>query len=113
MIKHQISFNGYLNFVVWDMEAILIKNHDKTSDKLQWVSKHKPSVSIASNVLGYETPYCLVNENSENLISEMMEYINEISQVNLDRMEETYAHIIDQLNDLIEYYSNNDPQKSH
>ena len=77
------------------MEAILIKNHDKSSDKLQWLSKHKPiSISIASNVLGYEAPYCLVNEKSDNLIYQMMEYINEISQVNQDTMEETYQHII-------------------
>ena len=94
------------------------EKHDKSSDKLQWVSKHKLiSVSIASNVLGYEALYCLVNENSENLISQMMEYINEISRVNQDRMEETYHHIIDQLNELIEYYSNNESQqlseKSH
>ena len=72
------------------MEAILTKSHDKTSDKLQWLSKHKPiSISIASNVLGYETPCCLVNENSESLISEM-EYINEISVCNQDNLEETY-----------------------
>ena len=108
----------FRKFIVWDMEAILIKNHDKSSDKLQWLSKHKPiSVSIASNVLDYEVPYCLVNESADDLISQMMEYINEISRVNQDRMEEKYQHIFDQLNDLIEYYSNDESHqlsmKSH
>ena len=57
--------------------------------------------------MGYETPCYFVNENSEGLISEMMEYINKISLCNQDNLEETYQHIFDQLNELIDYYSNN------
>ena len=78
VLDQEITY--FRKFVVWDMEAILIKKQERSSDKLQWVSKHKPSVSIASNVMGYKTPFCFVNENPENVIEEMMEYINKISK---------------------------------
>ena len=73
------------------------------------VYKHKPiSISIASNVLGYEMSYCFVNENSVLLFSEMIKYFNEISHVKQDNLQETYQHIFDQLKELIDYYSNNE-----
>ena len=60
------------NFIVWDMEAMLQKiqspNHleDKT---LQWLTKHVPiSISIASNVTGFEEPKCIVELNEKKNI---------------------------------------------
>ena len=53
------------NFIVWDMEAMLQKiqsTSDSQDKKLQWLTKHVPiSISIASNVSGYEEPKCIVD----------------------------------------------------
>ena len=63
-------------------------------------------------MLGYEYSHCIVKENSESLIAEMVEYINKISQVNQDNLEQTYQHIIDQLNELVDYYLNNESEQN-
>ena len=70
------------------MEAVLMKKEISTSDKLTWVSEHVPiSVSIASNVTGYETPVCFVNKESVELINDMMTYLSEISASNKEEMD--------------------------
>ena len=49
-----IEYQFYNKFIVWDMEAILLKSNISHSDKMTWVSQHHPvSVSIASNVENY------------------------------------------------------------
>ena len=44
------------------------------SDRVQWIARHVPlSVSLASNVPGYETPRCYVTEgDSDKLVADMM-----------------------------------------
>ena len=48
------------NFIVWDMEAMLKQFQSLTTTedkKLKWLTKHVPiSISIASNVTGFEEP---------------------------------------------------------
>ena len=97
----------YDKFVVWDMEAVLLKREILTSDKLTWISEHVPvSVSIASNVAGYESPVCFVNEKSDELINEMMTYLSEISASNKDEMFEKYDFILAQIDNLLMKYAN-------
>ena len=107
MFPQKLQF--YDKFVVWDMEAVLAKKEIVTSDKLTWVSQHLPvSVSIASNVTGYESPVCFVNENPSDLINEMMTYLSEISVSNEEEMIQKYDFILLQLDNLISKYSNYD-----
>ena len=88
-----------------------MKKEISTSDKLTWVSEHVPvSVSIASNVTGYETPVCFVNEKSTDLINDMMTYLSEISASNKEEMDEKYNFILMQLDNLIHKYTNIDTQ---
>ena len=59
----------YHNFSVWDMEAVLLKLEQNVTDKLHWISRHEPiSLTIASNIDGYNNPKCFVDISSKNLI---------------------------------------------
>ena len=103
----------YDKFVVWDMEAVLMKKEISTTDKLKWVSQHVPvSVSIASNVTNYEEAVCFVNENSIELIDQMMNYLSEMSAYNKGQMVEKYNYILAQIDNLISKYANVDTDSS-
>ena len=96
----------YQKFSVWDMEAILLKLDQSVTEKLHWISRHEPiSVSIASNVDSYNNPKCFVDSSSKNLITKMMEYLNQISEVNANNQKYEYKYVFDALDQLIERYS--------
>ena len=96
----------YQKFSVWDMEAILLKLDQSVTEKLHWIPRHEPiSVSIASNVDGYNNPKCFVDSSSKNLITKMMEYLNQISEVNANNQKYEYKYVFDALDQLIERYS--------
>ena len=98
----------YDKFIVWDMEAILLKSNVDKTEKLTWISQHHPiSVSIASNVENFQESECFVNSNAIQLIDEMMSYISEISLYNKEIMMEKYSEVYHQLNELISQYHNN------
>ena len=63
-------------FAVWDMEAMLeqIEQEGDIGAKLSYSHKHKAvSCSIASNVNGFTEPYCIVKENTQELVNDMFE----------------------------------------
>ena len=96
----------YHNFSVWDMEAILPKIEQNVTDKLHWISKHEPiSVSIASNVDGYNNPKCFVDISPKNLISKMMEYLNEISEIIANNLKMKFKYVFEAFDELMERYS--------
>ena len=81
----------YPAFIVWDMEAVLMKTNTSSTDQLHFLSKHIPvSVSVSSNVEGFCEPKCFVDIFSNNLISKMMTYLIEISSANLSRLKVKY-----------------------
>ena len=95
----------YKHFVVWDMEAMLQKINQRTSDKLQWISRHVPvSVSITSNVQGFESPRCFVETSTSTLILKMMTYIKRISFDAYSKLKKDYSDILNQLEELHEKY---------
>ena len=104
----------YNKFIVWDMEAILLKSNINKSEKLTLISQHHPiSVSIASNVENFQTPECFVVTEPDQLIEQMMTYISEISLYNKEIMMEKYYEVYFQLNELISKYNDNsDSNKS-
>ena len=70
----------YPYFAVFDMESILQKINDKTSDKLCFTQRHVPiSVSVNSNVPGFESPYHIVDQNLDVLLEQMVSYMTQIS----------------------------------
>ena len=68
-------------------------NVPANSDKLQWSARHVPlSVSVASNVPGYEPAQCYVTDgDSDKLVADMMDHLTAISDAAYDSLLPLYA----------------------
>ena len=68
-------------FIVYDFEAILSPvTEEQPTPCLKWLRKHEPiSVSVASNVTGFEKAKCFVNSDPKGLIADMMTYMGSIA----------------------------------
>ena len=65
---------AYDFFAVWDMESILEQVPIVEGKKLSYTHIHKPvSCSIASNVPGHTSPYCIVNKEQQELVKDMFD----------------------------------------
>ena len=69
------------------------------SDKLQWSARHVPlSVSVASNVPGYEPAQCYVtNGDSDKLVADMMDHLTAISDAAYESLLPLYADVLEEL----------------
>ena len=69
------------------------------SDKLQWSARHVPlSVSVASNVPGYEPAQCYVTDgDADKLVGCMMTRLNTISDAAFESLKPSYESVLDKL----------------
>ena len=69
------------------------------SDKLQWSARHVPlSVSVASNVPGYEPAQCYVTDgDSDKLVADMMDHLTAISDAAFESLKPSYESVLDKL----------------
>jgi hypothetical protein len=69
--------------------------HPRNTAKLTWEAQHIPlSVSVCSNVPGYDQPKCFVSSGSTSeMIQQFVEYLVEVSQ-------ESYGLLLDQFSDV-------------
>ena len=69
------------------------------SDKLQWSARHVPlSVSVASNVPGYEPAQCYVTDgDSDKLVADMMDHLTAISDAAYESLLSLYADVLEEL----------------
>ena len=69
------------------------------SDKLQWSARHVPlSVSVASNVPGYEPAQCYVTDgDSDKLVADMMDHLTAISDAAYEYLLPLYADVLEEL----------------
>ena len=74
------------------------------TDQVQWVARHIPlSVSVASNVPGYEAPRCFVTDgDSSKLVNTMMTYLQTISDAAFEALTPSYENELDKLKTLRE-----------
>ena len=74
----------------------------KNTDKLNWQSSHVPlTVSVCSNVPGYQAPKCFVSNGSPNeFISEFIQYLTKISLKSSSLLCEQYADVLEALKTL-------------
>ena len=90
-------------FITFDMEAMLIKIHEKSSEKLTWTEKHVPiSVSVCSNVPEFTSPKCFVNTNLDQLLTDMIGYMYEISNKAEKLAKLKWEGVIQELKELAE-----------
>ena len=61
------------------------ENLPNATDHVEWVARHVPlSVSVASNVPGYEAPRCFVTDGDSNkLVTEMMSHLHAVSGIRI------------------------------
>ena len=66
---------------------------------VHWVARHIPlSVSVASNVPGYEAPRCFVTDGDSNkLVNTMMTYLQSISDAAFESLKPSYENELDKL----------------
>jgi hypothetical protein len=102
----------YKEFIVFDMEAMMKPVDSKISNKLMWTFEHVPiSVSIASNHRDFTEPYCIVNENLDELTEEMIKYMTLIgNSIREDKMKrlQSYSEDLDYLGYQWETMTTND-----
>ena len=88
-------------FGVFDFESYLKRiNCEESAEKTRLTQEHCPiSVSVCSNVPGYEKPHCIVNPNAEQLIKSMMEYLGEIQLKSREIVQAKFQYVIDRLDE--------------
>ena len=87
----------------YDFETYFEKDNLPTTKKQEsktvYTARHVPlSVSVCSNVPGYEVPkfFCSKNE-PQHLVDEFVDYLEEISRESFERMKEEYASVYDEI----------------
>ena len=73
------------------------ENLPADTDRMELVALHVPlCVSVASNVPGYEAPQCFVtNGDSNNLVTNMMKYLETISDAAFKSLKRSYKSELD------------------
>ena len=90
---------------VYDFECLLDKSlASQPSEKLAWDGQHVPvSISVCSNVPGYENPACYIsNGDPQMLANRMMDQLLEISQRSYSLLQIRYQPILKQLDQQIQ-----------
>jgi hypothetical protein len=93
-------------FVTWDIESFqfdISGNNDES--RLQWAAEHVPaSISVASNIPGYESANCFVTDgNSEQLVSEFL-----YSHTRYRLLHEKFENVFTQLDEIVRNFPEND-----
>lgn len=86
--------------VTYDLESILLKTSEIAGDKLKYVSTHVPvSVSIATNVPGFEATKFILSKEPRELTKEMFEYFDKPAAVARTLMQEKMQPLIEKINE--------------
>ncbi|KAL9961202.1 hypothetical protein ACROYT_G030103 [Oculina patagonica] len=74
------------------------------TEKLTWNAKHIPlSVSVCSNIPGYDQPKCFVSDGDpKQLVKEMVDYLVEISQESFCLVREEFSSVFDAIDQKLE-----------
>ena len=66
------------------------------TDHVEWIARHVPlSVSVASNVPGYEPAQCYITDgDSDKLVEEMMRHLHTISDTAYDSLLPSYVDVL-------------------
>ena len=69
------------------------------SDRVQWIARHVPlSVSLASNVPGYEPAQCYITDgDSDKLVADMMDHLTAISDAAFESLKPSYESVLNEL----------------
>jgi hypothetical protein len=77
--------------------------HPRNTAKLTWEAEHIPlSVSVCSDVPGYDEPKCFVSSGSTSeMIQQFVEYLVEVSQESYRLLLDRFTDVFEQINERI------------
>ena len=72
------------------------ENIPTNTDHIEWIARHVPlSVSVASNVPGYEPAQCYITDgDSDKLVADMMVHLTAISDTAYDSLLPSYVDVL-------------------
>ena len=75
------------------------ENIPTNTDHVEWIARHVPlSVSVASNVPGYEPAQCYITDgDSDKLVADMMRHLHTISDAAYDALLPSYVDVLTDL----------------
>ena len=91
--------------ITYDFESYFCKEDvPALSEKLTWEAKHIPlSVSVCSNIPGYQEPRCFVTEGDpEKLVSKMVDYMHQIQTTAEAYLHEEHSDYYNALLELVQ-----------
>ena len=94
------SLRFYPYRATFDFECFFDRhNLPADTNTLQWSARHVPlSVSLASNVPGYEPAQCYVTDgDSDKLVADMMDHLTAISDAAFESLKPSYESVLDKL----------------
>ena len=94
------SLRFYPYRATFDFECFFTgDNLPADTDHVEWIARHVPlSVSVASNVPGYEPAQCYITDgDSDKLVADMMRHLHTISDAAYESLSASYADVLDQL----------------
>ena len=86
----------------FDFESMFDRNNcPNDTAKLHWEAKHVPlSVSVCSNVRGYDQPKCFVsNADPRQLVQDMVKYLVEISKESYRLLKQDFATLSEEIDE--------------
>ena len=77
----------YKNIIVYDFESLCLKNQINMSNTFKTNNEQRAvSVSLCSNIKGYEEEIFIENENPEIIFDEMFKSLDEMADVAIEEM---------------------------
>ena len=98
VVRDSLRFYPYR--ATFDFECFFDRhNLPADTNTLQWSARHVPlSVSLASNVPGYEPAQCYVTDgDSDKLVADMMDHLTAISDAAFESLKPSYESVLDKL----------------
>ena len=99
------DWDFFPHFATFDFECFMVPTSAESGGhKLQWTFDHIPlSVSICSNVSGYQDPVCFVSQGDPKaMVGDMVQYLIEISQRSNCILQECFDGVISALTEKIQ-----------
>ncbi|KAK7093429.1 hypothetical protein V1264_007188 [Littorina saxatilis] len=88
-------------FLTYDFESYFSPLEGETTQSTNKTAEHVPmSVSVASNVPGFEAPKCFIsNGNTQELIDDMMMYMSAVSDESYSLLQQQFEDVFRQLSE--------------
>ena len=99
--EHGVSIPAHDRFYPYrstlDYEGFMDKSSlPQNTDKTVWLALHRPlSLSVCSNVSGFQTPVCFVNDtgDDEDLVLRMLQYLEKIALIAYQLLKNEFQYV--------------------